>query len=144
MTDTATLTAVLKARAEAHINQWVPGPARFVDVTDRDVADLLLILEAGTVIYRSPNGNWFAPGARMAHRLSRTVAEAVRTGLVTHLRHQAGPSVTHHLVPAFVHLARTNDWRSRCGVPGEGMGPKRVRLVRDAALVDCLGCVDPL
>lgn len=115
-------------------------------VTETDVAMLLVALEAGTVTpFRSKYGAWHAGvGNWTGMRITQVVSEAIRTGLVIHLR--ATQHVPDVLVPALVHLPApgVSPWRTACSVAGEGMGPKRVRIHQEPAYVDCLRCLDLL
>lgn len=104
---------------------------------DLRVARVMLALERGARFTQAPNGRWYAtPGDPLnGAGVSGTIIEMIRTGLVVH--HRSGA-----LVPAKVHLNAGG--RSACGEPGEGMGPKRIRLHADPLLVDCLACLDRL
>lgn len=135
---------VLIERAAAHAvaKEMLEPAARFQHgVTDLEVARIMRALESGTPIERNRNGRWCAPsGSPINSRtLSVAVNECIRTGLMVHYR-------TGALVPAMVHLKvwAYESWRSACGVPGEHMGPKRVRLHADPIMVDCLTCLDRL
>lgn len=132
------------ARAGAHAcpSSLLTPDARWrLGVTDEAVARVLLAVERGTPIEAARNGRWFAPvGSGLnGALLSKTVQECIRTGLLAHLP-------TGELVPATVHLEQweVDRWVSRCRTVGEGMGPKRVRLVGDPTMVDCLACTDRL
>lgn len=119
--------------------------ARWQDraVNDLAAARVLLHLERGGEINQYGNGRWYAPPTSPLSGLSVSVVvnEMIRVGLLVH--HVSG-----HLVPARVHhrvwLVGSERWASRCGVPGEHMGPKRVRLHADLQYVDCLACLDRL
>lgn len=133
-------------RAAAHCQpaERLTPAARFQDgVTDLDVTRVMLAFERGYVISRRPTGRWFASSGAPVDQnsLSRVVTEMIRTGLLVH-------HVSDVLIPALVHMDRWDEgmqWRvSACGVPGEGMGPKRVRLHSSPGLVDCLACLDRL
>lgn len=135
---------ILIDRAGAHCVA-VPGPdAQFREgVTDLDVARLMRGLENNPPIsvVRNPVGRWYAESNRFTGRsVSNIVGEMIRTGLLTHVHDRAG----HHLVPAKVHLCATDALVTRCREPGEGMGPKRVRLATDPVMVDCLACLAQL
>lgn len=141
-------------RASAH--SAVPGvlrpSQRFVAyVTDLDVARVMLALERGARLRYSRVGTWVAPaGLAMVNmspaRLSNTVNEMIRTGLVRHYRDRNGD----HLIPALVHLRATTEseyhghvtstQHSACLFTGEDLGPMRSRLVDRLDLVDCLSC----
>jgi hypothetical protein len=133
-------------RASAHVQpeHLLNLAARFTKpVTEEGVARVMMALERGTPITQSGHGRWYAPtGSPLkAASLSMTVQEMIRTGLVVH--HVSGA-----LVPAKVHLARWDAmqarWTSASPEPGEWRGPKRVRLLEDRELVDCLACLDQL
>lgn len=118
--------------------RWLDG------VTDLDVAVVMYAVETGACIRRMGNGRWTFParsdyGRQLRVDLSVAVREMVRTGVLTHLIRRLPAGEVHLLVPALVHL-RASTGLSACGVPGEGMGPKRVRLSDDLSLVDCLDC----
>lgn len=140
---------ILAERAAAHALAEVRPDARFTGgVTDLDVARLMRALESNPPvrITRNDQGRWYAEPNRITGRaVSPVVNEMIRTGLLTHLR-VLGPSgtVTHHLVPAKTHLRAEDALITRCGEPGEGQGPKRVRLVSDPIMVDCLACLAQL
>lgn len=125
-------------RAAAHI-MGKPSPvAHFRDgVTHLQMARLMESLEAGVILLRSGHGRWYAPtGSPLGRNVSPVVMEAIRTGLVINVPYGS-------LVPAKVHAAAWNDdqWRTVCHEPGEGKGPKRVRMHRDPIYVDCLACL---
>lgn len=135
-------------RAAAHA---VPGflinpEARFAPgVTDARMASFLFHLEAGAQFTKDRWGRWSAePGTTLAgmRNLPRVVQEAIRTGLVTEFRASNRRTV---LVPAKTHLGIWDDglamWVTKCDAVGENMGPKRVRLVRNPVIVDCLSCL---
>lgn len=140
---------ILAERAAAHALAEVRPDARFTGgVTDLDVARLLRALEGNPPvrITRNDQGRWYAEPNRITGRaVSPVVNEMIRTGLLAHVRDR-GPSgaVTHVLVPAKVHLRKLDELTTRCGEPGEGQGPKRVRLVSDPIMVDCLACLATL
>lgn len=107
-------------------------------VTELDIARVMFGLESGVRLYLTPNGRWCAPSASnlvYLTRLSQTVREMIRTGLVRHWRDRNGD----HLAPAKVH-ALGPDGLSACHFPGETLGPMRSRLTRNMLLVDCLDC----
>ena len=107
-------------------------------VTDLDVARVMLAIERGTEITQGNGHRWVPPvGSRMGQDVSIIVNEMIRTGLLIH--HHTGA-----LVPAKVHHAPDGVHVSTCHTAGEGMGPKRVRLVESLGLVDCLDCLDQL
>jgi hypothetical protein len=109
-------------------------------VTDLDMARVMRALELGTTFTYAGGGDWLAPlgySIRGA-RLSRTIAEMLRTGLVRKVRNPLGGS---WLSPAPVHLRSPEDRNvSACLFPGEGLGAIRARLSDDLLDVDCLEC----
>lgn len=127
-------------RASAHsAPEDVLQPAARWDhgINDLAVARVMMAIERGTPITRARNGRWHAPtGSPLGPSVSIIVNEMIRVGLVVH-------HVTGELVPAHVHLM-TEFRVSACRVPGENMGPKRVRLHADPVIVDCLACLDRL
>lgn len=133
----ADLIRVERAGAHAVHESLLAPEARFAyPTTDLAVARLLEALEGGAAIVRAVNGRWYFPDPHPLNAsVSTIVREAIRTGLVVHHR-------TDVLIPAPVHF-RDGD-RSLCRVPGEGMGPKRVRLLADPAHVNCRACIDRL
>jgi hypothetical protein len=144
--------ALLICRAAAHAcpDDLLNPEARFAPgVTQDRVAALMYALEDGAHLTRGRHGRWYAPtGHRLAGmtNLSQVVNEAIRTGLVTHMRTVEHASNRRDvLVPAKTHLAQWDEGLgmnvSVCDATGENMGPKRVRLVNDPVLVDCLACL---
>jgi len=134
-----------RASAHAMPASRLTREARFRSgVTDEAVARVLLALERGTTFTQTTHGVWWAPaGTPVPRGLSTAIQEAIRTGLLIH--HHTGA-----LVPASVHLGAFRQYgaddrfSSVCGTPGEHKGPKRVRLVTDPIMVDCLACLDRL
>ena len=130
--------AALVARASAHVipDDMTQPAARWQrGVTDLETARVLLALERGTPISSRGNGRWYAPSGSPlnARSLSITVGELISTGLLIH--HVSG-----RLVASWVHAEapfRTTACRELC----ENMGPKRVRLSAQPALVDCPRCL---
>lgn len=107
-------------------------------VTELDVARVMHGLESGVRLYLTPGGRWCAPtdtNLTYLSRLSPTVKEMIRTGLVRHWRDRNGD----HLATAKVHLLGP-DGLSACHFAGETLGPMRSRLSRDMTVVDCLDC----
>jgi hypothetical protein len=135
--------AIMLMRSAAHVSAEPAPDARFRHgITDRMMATLMYALEAGTEIWRSESGRWYAPAANPLGSLSSLVVqEAIRTGLVVHFT--ATRELPDRLVPALTHLDASG--RSACRTAGEGLGgPKRVRLVPAPIAVDCLVCLDQL
>lgn len=135
----------LIARAGAHAAdpELLPEEARFQgSVTDLDVARLLLALDRGAAVWPHERG-WRTEQrtALMFGRLSATVRECLRLGLVHTMREQTGPSsFREFLVPAITHLRHRADHRApACPAP---RSIKRYRLVDDRVLVDCQTCLD--
>lgn len=140
MSETLDKMESLIVRASAHVRpsaglrraqRFVPG------VSEENVARLLLTLERGVRLTCTRTGRWFDPNGRPVEKnITATVAEAVRTGLVTYYRDRNGD----HLIPARVHYDL--DGLSACRFAGETLGAIRARLVDDLAFVDCLNCCD--
>jgi hypothetical protein len=137
-------TWIERAAAHCQPEDRLTPEARFRDgITDLDVTRVMLAIERGAVITQSVTGRWYAPSGTHVDQqsLSRVVNEMIRTGLAVH--HLSGV-----LIPTLVHMDSWDEgmqWRvSACGVAGEGMGPKRVRLHASPGLVDCLACLDRL
>lgn len=139
-------------RAAAHSAD--PGVLRGLQrfqtyVTDLDVTVVMFAIERGARFKNNRVGGWVAPAGltRLSPaRLSNTIREMIRTGLVRHYRDRNGD----HLIPALVHLRATteaeyhghmiNVQHSACLFVGEDLGPMRSRLVDRLDLVDCLAC----
>lgn len=137
-----TQAALTRAAAHSFPNPHLSPEARFQGaVDDLSAARALLAIEGGAGYRRVANGRWhIETGTPVpAGKFSIIVNELIRTGLLIH--HLSG-----HLVPAPVHLAVQigTRWESACAAAGEGMGPKRVRLVDDPDLADCPACVRTL
>lgn len=134
---------IIRAGAHAAAPAVLRPAQRFQNgVDDLMVARVMRALEDGVVPYLRPvQGTWCAPAGTpvsgLRNKLSNTIKEMIRTGLVRHFRDREGD----HLIPAKVH-ARNRDDRnlSACLFTGEDMGPMRSRLADDLRLVDCLDC----
>lgn len=134
-------TKAIIERAGAHAYAWkdLRAAQRLQHgVTELDVARVMCGLEQGARLYLSRTNRWCAGRGSALHsleRLSPTVHEMIRTGLVRHWRDREGD----HLVPARVHFMGP-DRKSACHFAGEDLGPMRARLSQDMAVVDCLEC----
>jgi hypothetical protein len=119
-------------------------------VTDLDVARVMLALERGARPFLNRMGRWFVPtgtplNGMPAHKLSTVIQEMIRTGLVRHHRPWHAPDV---LIPAPTHfrvkveLTQPDQTlqHSACLFVGEDLGPMRARLVDRLDLTDCLAC----
>lgn len=121
-------------------------------VTDLDMARVLEALERGgsDQFRRNEHGRWYAlPGVPVQYRVSATIQEGIRTGLITHtVQRPRGQAWIHRLVPAPVHLGEWNHetaaWEPACGLAGFNKGPKRTRVHRDPQITDCPRCLDQL
>lgn len=137
---------IVRAGAHAADPESLPFEARLRDgITDLDMARLLRALECGTqVVY---NGRtWRAPiGSPLGsnQRLTGTVSEGIRLGLVRHAIVRTGPHTQLQVAaPAPVHLRSATDVnRPACPQP---VSFKRYRLMNADSLeyVDCLTCLD--
>jgi len=142
--------SLLLERAAAHVvaASLINPEARFAaGVTDEKMAAVIFRLESGETLTKDHRGRWFAEaGTTLAamHNLSRVVQEGIRTGLLAEYR-PAGRKSAPALIPAKTHQAIWAEhlamWVTKCDAVGENMGPKRVRLVRDPVIVDCLRCL---
>jgi hypothetical protein len=120
--------------------EWDLRPAQRLQggVTELDVARVMLELERGVRLYLNRMGRWCAPtGSRLGNKVSPTVHEMIRTGLVRHYKDREGD----HLVPAKVHLD-LGDRQSACKFVGEDLGPMRSRLTMNLDLCDCSDCCE--
>lgn len=130
-----------RAGAHACAPELLTPEARLREgVTDLDVARLLEALERGIQLRVNRLGRWFAPvGSPLGRQVSVVVQEAIRTGLVVNVPWD-------RLIPALVHLKAWDGerWGTSCQAVGENMGPKRVRMVAEPVMADCLACLDRL
>lgn len=135
----AVLARVERAGAHAVPNNQLRPTQRFRQgVTDLDVARVLELLERGAPFVRRDGGaarGWHLRDPRVRLETHVIVNDMLRTALAREFWDDDG----WHLVPALVHL---NDGRGQtaCRVDGETFSPRRVRLLADLALVDCLNC----
>lgn len=140
------LDLVDRAAAHAMAEYVLPAAARFQrNVTDLDVARLILALERGTVIVPSATGrSWHTvPRGDRMPPLTRVIEEAMRVGLVHPDTVKIGDIARTQLVAAPVHLRVQID-RNRRGTAcraSQDIPFGRFRTLDNRDLVDCSACL---
>lgn len=136
---------VIRSAAHTLADAVTPDSTRLRnDVTDFDIARLMLALETGQVIVPDGRG-WKALDVRpllqaFVPHLYTTISEALRLGLVHLDSVRTSPGIVRHqLVGAAVHLRRETG-RTMCAA-SLAIPFMRYRLVDDEDLVDCTACL---
>lgn len=135
---------IIRAAAHSAAPLALPEEARFrYDVTDLQVARVILAAIRGAVVHRIPSGHWMVqrpvqqdPMPALAltgigPMLSPIVKEMLRTGLATRSAN------TFRLAPT--HLRSQIRTQPRCFFSGR-TNPLRARLVDEPMLVECAHC----
>ena len=138
LTDLSPAEQTLVIRSAAHCipEHLIPSRLRFRNgVDDLDAARLLLAVERGTVIVQVASGrSWHTvPRTDRMPSLTRVVEECLRLGLVYRDSVITGPALRRiQLAAAPIHLRGMP-----CDMPSNF---RRVRMLADVRLVDCLVC----
>lgn len=131
----AAVARIARAGAHALPNEKLRREQRYrLGVSDLAVARVLELLERDVTFVRRLTRGWTVRDSRITLNVPSIVSEMLRMGLAREFEDQDG----WHLAPALVHLAR--DGESACRLDAEKLGARRVRLVDDLTLVDCLNC----
>lgn len=139
---------IVRAGAHAVAPEDLSLLSRFLPpVTDLDMARVLRALEGGLEIVQGKRvGGWIAPdGSPLGRtgRLSATVNEGIRVGLLHQQTTRTGPATwLTRVIPAVVHLRSAKELDlPACATPSFTFRRYRLMNADDLQYVDCASCL---